>query len=311
MAALGSRQKGPLTRSLTQVFLQCRQEHNEKKKRFGFGSGPVDAGNQRLLRDDQDPNDEGIEMSHLPPQWVDVVDEANEDIQKIREKLAQLHKAQQKRLLKVFKDDDGPDKDIEIISSAIAGFFRRCEGRIHQIQTKGNDGNMSQKDLALRANVQRSLATELQKLSTQFRKTQKQYLTDLRKRQAGAIWDEETGGKSSTTVDMGFNDSQLLELDNMEVQVGQRSEEISKIAQSISDLHTIFKELAVLVIDQGSILDRIDYNIEQVVHQSKEAHIQLQKAEKAQKSNRALKCIMVLVIADLILIGILIMKHRH
>lgn len=312
MAAHGSRHKsGPVTRSLTTVYIKCRQEHNDKKRRFGFDSR-ADTGNQRLLRDDQDGNDEGIEMSHLPPQWVDIVDEANEDIQKIREKLAQLHKAQQKRLLKVFKDDDGPDKDIEIISSAIAGFFRRCEGRIHQIITRGNEhGDVGEKDLALRQNVQRSLATELQKLSQQFRKTQKQYLTDLRKRQAGAIWDEETGGKSSSMVDIGFNDSQMMELDNMEVQVGQRSEEIAKIASSISDLHTIFKELAVLVIDQGSILDRIDYNIEQVVHQSKEAHVQLQKAEKAQKSNRAMKCIMILVIANLILIGILILKHRH
>lgn len=39
----------------------------------------------------------------------------------------------------------------------------------------------------------------------------------------------------------------------------------------------MFKELAVLVIDQGTMLDRIDYNIEQVVHQSKEANVQLAK----------------------------------
>lgn len=57
-----------------------------------------------------------------------------------------------------------------------------------------------------------------------------------------------------------------------------RNEEINKIASSITQLHTIFKELAVLVIDQGSILDRIDYNIEQVVHQSSEANKQLRKA---------------------------------
>merc|ERR1712012_602025 len=108
----------------------------------------------------------------------------------------------------------------------------------------------------------------------------------------------------------GFSDMQLLELTEMEDNASQRSEEICQIASSISDLHTIFKELAVLVIDQGTILDRIDYNIEQVVVKSKEANVQLQKAEKNQKSNRAMKCILLLVVINLILILILIVKAR-
>merc|ERR1712007_148833 len=104
---------------------------------------------------------------------------------------------------------------------------------------------------------------------------------------------------------------QMHELEGMEVNASQRSAEIDQTASSISDLHTIFKELAVLVIDQGSILDRIDYNIEQVVVQSKEANVQLQKAEKSQKSNRAMKCIFLLVALNLILIFVLIIKVRH
>ncbi len=36
------------------------------------------------------------------------------------------------------------------------------------------------------------------------------------------------------------------------------------LAKSIEELSVIFKELAVLVIDQGTVLDRIDYNMEQV-----------------------------------------------
>jgi len=110
---------------------------------------------------------------------------------------------------------------------------------------------------------------------------------------------------------VGFTDGQMHELEAMEVNAGQRSTEITQIASSVNDLHTIFKELAVLVIDQGSILDRIDYNIEQVVHQSVEANKQLKKAEDSQKSNRAMKCIFALVLINLILIVILIIKTRH
>ena len=44
--------------------------------------------------------------------------------------------------------------------------------------------------------------------------------------------------------------------------VDQRNQDIMEIAKSIEDLAIVFKELAVLVIDQGTILDRIDYNME-------------------------------------------------
>jgi methyl-accepting chemotaxis protein len=46
--------------------------------------------------------------------------------------------------------------------------------------------------------------------------------------------------------------------------IQRRDREIQEITRSISDLATIFQELQTLVIDQGTLLDRIDYNIEQV-----------------------------------------------
>ena len=57
---------------------------------------------------------------------------------------------------------------------------------------------------------------------------------------------------------------QLEAVDDMEVQVAKRDREINSIVESIEELSQIFKELAVLVIDQGTVLDRIDYNMEQV-----------------------------------------------
>merc|ERR1719336_669013 len=120
-------------------------------------------------------------------------------------------------------------------------------------------------------------------------------MSEIKGRQgSGNLWDgPDTKKGGGDGPDTGFTDSQLAELDAMEINAEQRSAEICQIASSISDLHTIFKELAVLVIDQGTILDRIDYNIEHSVHSLVEGNKQLQTAETSQKSNRAMKCIMV------------------
>lgn len=48
-------------------------------------------------------------------------------------------------------------------------------------------------------------------------------------------------------------------------QVAERDEEIRRIVESIAELQSIFKDLAGLVADQGTVLDRIDYNMEQTV----------------------------------------------
>ncbi len=91
--------------------------------------------------------------------------------------------------------------------------------------------------------------------------------------------------------------------------VNQRDEEIVRIAKSIEELAAIFKELAVLVIDQGTILDRIDYNMESAVDQAKEGIKQLEKAEEHQKNSMSVKCIIGLVVLIIILVGVLIWKH--
>jgi syntaxin 16 len=91
--------------------------------------------------------------------------------------------------------------------------------------------------------------------------------------------------------------------------VDMRNEEIVKIAKSIEELAQIFRELAVLVIDQGTILDRIDYNMENAVSNVKEGVEQLTKAEEHQKNSMSVKCIILLVILIGIMVGILAWKH--
>jgi syntaxin 16 len=107
-----------------------------------------------------------------------------------------------------------------------------------------------------------------------------------------------------------FTSQQMAVVDDLTAAVQSRDHEIVAIAQSIEELATIFKELAVLVIDQGTIFDRIDYNMEAVVEHTKTGIKQLEKAEKHQKSARPLRCIICLSITIFVLLTILVLKHR-
>ena len=92
-------------------------------------------------------------------------------------------------------------------------------------------------------------------------------------------------------------------------EVKERGVEIKKIAQSIEELAGIFKELAVLVIDQGTILDRIDFNMESAVGNASEGMVQLKKAEDHQKNALPMRCIIVLVVLIAIMLIVLVVKN--
>ena len=68
------------------------------------------------------------------------------------------------------------------------------------------------------------------------------------------------------------------------------------IAKSAQELAQIFKDLNQLVIEQGTIVDRIDYNMDQAVVKVKEGLQQVVKAEEYKKSNRPGFIIFVLIV---------------
>jgi syntaxin 16 len=59
-----------------------------------------------------------------------------------------------------------------------------------------------------------------------------------------------------------------------------RTRELNEIANSIASLAELFKDLSVLVIDQGTLLDSVEYNIEQTAVRVADAVKELQEATR-------------------------------
>jgi syntaxin 16 len=77
--------------------------------------------------------------------------------------------------------------------------------------------------------------------------------------------------------------------------IAKRENEINNLVNSISELAQIFKDLQTLVLEQGTILDRIDYNIDTAKVNVEEGHINIVKADKNMHSSCARNTNMMLI----------------
>jgi syntaxin 16 len=89
---------------------------------------------------------------------------------------------------------------------------------------------------------------------------------------------------------------QRIRRDPNETMIAQREREIEDIAQGIIELANIFQELQTMVIDQGSMLDRIDYNVENMNRDVKEADKELKVASGYQQRSMKRKIMLLLAI---------------
>lgn len=104
---------------------------------------------------------------------------------------------------------------------------------------------------------------------------------------------------------------EVLLLDNEvifnEAVIEERDQGIREIQQQIGEVNEIFKDLAVLVHEQGIIIDDIDSNIESSHAATIQANRQLSKASKSQKSNSSLACLLLVVFGAVLLIVIIVL----
>ncbi|KAI9913324.1 hypothetical protein PsorP6_005745 [Peronosclerospora sorghi] len=285
------------TRDLTRRFLQLRTDEKDRVLRRKNIVSHREEGNALI-----ESSEKGSTSVVIAPEWVNVVNETNKHVLRIKEMMEKLNKLHTSRLMVRFDGSESKyEHEIDQVTQEITHELRIAEKGLKRMAQSDYHGEFSATDAKTRQNVQRALAIQLQTLSGDFRKSQKTYLARVKNQKEGPVEfdflaEDETKQKRRSGADTGFTQAQILEVEIAEDVINERDQEIQRIATSITELATIFKELAVLVIDQGTVLDRIDYNMEQVLEQTEKGINELEKAEKTQKNSRPMKCIGLLLI---------------
>ncbi|KAJ2720028.1 Integral membrane protein SED5 [Coemansia sp. Benny D115] len=293
------------TRSRTFLFIQYRNSfgHAQRRRRTKAtaNSSPDSSGERNQTEEEgliEQTNDEGemvIELANLPPRWVDLVDDFNEQLEDISRKIRQLEAQHRRHLLPGFDDRTEEEREINALTHGITAQFQACGSLVRSI---GQHQQMSGQEQVVGKNIQSSLALRLQELSGAFRKSQSTYLhkMSLRKDVNTDVFalDMEQERSASRRFDMTLTDEQLQLVESNEAAIAEREGELAKIHESIVELAAVFGQMQEMVIDQGTMLDRIDFNIENTVVSVAAAADELEKADKHHRGAVANKCIVAL-----------------
>ncbi|GAB5030762.1 qa-syp4 tlg2p syntaxin 16-type [Nannochloropsis oceanica] len=297
------------TRDLTKRFVEQRAEIKAKKPRPTHRSndsslssstnGPI-PGDVHLLGNSKDLEQGGPDWkaarSQLPPRWVDVVDRIDGIVRVIEAQMRELSMLHRKRLLVSFDDSAEAKKEREIqsLTDAITDRFRGAERQLTAVGKQKGDESDSEDYLSkLRAQTEGALG------GGQF--------AFLEKKEG--VGEGEIIMVPDATSETGFSQTQVAAMQNVEMIVSERDAEITRIAEGIEELAHVMKSLAGFVIDQGTVLDRIDYNMDMAVERVTQGVLQLETAEKIQKQRGPMKCIFGLVFLIFVLLILQVVKH--
>ena len=104
-----------------------------------------------------------------------------------------------------------------------------------------------------------------------------------------------TSSKNDISDTNNTIDNFLMTTEN-NLKLVKRDNELDNLLSSVNDLAEIFKDMQSLVMEQGSILDRIDYNIDIAASNVSSGKKSIEKADKYHKNNCFRNVIIILIV---------------
>uniref|UniRef100_V9L6C8 Syntaxin-3 n=1 Tax=Callorhinchus milii TaxID=7868 RepID=V9L6C8_CALMI len=197
--------------------------------------------------------------------------------------------------------------DIKKLANGVRSKLKNIEHNIEQEETR------SSADLRIRKSQHSVLSRKFVEVMTKYNEAQ----VDFRERSKGRIQRQlEITGKVTTDDELeemlesgnpsiftsGIMDSQISKQALSEIE--SRHKDIVRLESSIKELHDMFVDIAMLVENQGEMLDNIEQNVLNSAEHVEMAKVETRKAVKMQSKARKKYFIIGAVI--LILIGVLI-----
>ena len=189
------------------------------------------------------------------------------------------------------------NKSINSTVSEITDKNHECENSITALSLeKTNDDMQAQ----LKDNMKLYLMTQFSEFTRHFKYNQEIYIRKYNELGGG----EDLDRKDNNEIQ---NENYLLKTEKVN-HLKRRDTELGELLNSMNNLTSTFRDLKNLVMEQGTVLDRIDYNIDISALNTAKGKQHLMKASELQKKSCFRNAMLTLVFIIFIESVILIMK---
>ena len=152
--------------------------------------------------------------------------------------------------------------------------------------------------------MKQNIVTKLNDFTKKFKLNQELYNNKFK----DLVIDEESANKSFSMKKNEENSNDFLSTQENSDQLMRRDEDLTNLLKSVNELAQIFKDMQTLVMEQGTILDRIDYNIDIASSNITKGKKNITKADKHMKNNCFRNVIIILIVIIFIEALLLVFK---
>ena len=172
-----------------------------------------------------------------------------------------LQKEQQERLVIKFDDEENNklNRNISKIINELTKKMKEGEKYIKEFSKENTDNNYND---MIKLNMQQTLIKKLTNFSKKFKINQEIYS----KKYKDLVGEDDPTFQNNTSAknnnDANNTLDNFLMTDDNNLALIRRDTQLNNLLDNVNDLAQLFKDMQNLVMEQGTILDRIDYNID-------------------------------------------------
>ena len=290
----------------TDVTVECEKP---KKKKNVFKKGYKALKKKGSGSEDEKQEEPMVKLQ----QMADVI---SQQVDKLDELVAQTNKAQSQHLT-----SKRSDEELEKLADQFKLESRKAKGKLTEFDGILKSVQLSDAESRMITNTYSHLVRRTVTTNQEFNKITSTFYDKYRKQLKHQL---SIAGYSENEINIDemlengekpqiFNQNVLASTAEARLALRDaedRYDQLMAVEKSIVELNDMYKDLALMVDSQGSVIDRIAYNVEEATVKVETGQKQLKEAEKKKKGFRKKKiiCISVIVVVVLILLLIVIFE---